>query len=342
MASARGEVTVIDFSRAFETAWQRMTIILFQPFDLAKWGLIGFSAFLAMLAEGGVSFNNPLPYGNQNTTASHTYTTLPQALHAFKQFRTWLDALPNDPWLTVFVCLAIAFVVVSLVLNWVGCRGEFIFLDNIVRNRAALAWPWWHYARAGNIWFLLHFGLFLLSMLFFVTTSGVFLYINWAWIDAERNPNPGEIGALVLSTLVFFILGVIGTVIKFLIRTLVLPLYFKQTMSLGSALLAVMHLVFTRPVSIFVYVLLSFVLAVLSIAISCLVFITAFCATFSIICCVACFPFLGAMLMQMVLCQLILPLLVFKRCFQLGCLEQFGPEYDVFSVDLPPPGTPGI
>ncbi len=329
---------MIDFIRVFETAWQRMTIILFQPFDIGKWGLIGFSAFLAILAEGGVSFNNPLPYGNDGTTANHTYQTLPDALHTFKKFTAQLSALPNDPWLKVYICVGIAYVVIWLVLTWVGCRGEFVFLDNIVRNRAALAWPWQRYAWAGNIWFLFHLGVVVVTAIAAAIAAAAFLYLNWTWISNERDPSAGEIGALVLSFSVLFILGLIGTTIKFLIDSLVLPLYFKQTMSLGAALLAVMSLVFTRPISIFIYVLLSFLISMVAILVTCLVCISTFCVT----CWVSCFPFIGTLLFSLVTCQLILPVLVFKRCFQLGCLEQFGPAYDVFTVEPPPPAAPGI
>jgi hypothetical protein len=33
---------------------------------------------------------------------------------------------------------------------------------------------------------------------------------------------------------------------------------------------------------------------------------------------------------------LLLPVLVYVKCFTLDCLSQFGPEYDVWTVDVPP------
>jgi hypothetical protein len=46
---------------------------------------------------------------------------------------------------------------------------------------------------------------------------------------------------------------------------------------------------------------------------------------------------------------LLLPVVVYVRCFTLDCLSQFGPEYDVWTVDAPvintaplsPPPPPG-
>jgi hypothetical protein len=55
-----------------------------------------------------------------------------------------------------------------------------------------------------------------------------------------------------------------------------------------------------------------------------------------IICCVTCcigmLPYIGTVIL--------LPVLIYVKCFTLDCLAQFGPEYDVWTVDVPP-ATPG-
>ncbi len=42
----------IAFFEPLNRAWERMKHILWQPFDLAKWLVLGFSAWLAGLADG--------------------------------------------------------------------------------------------------------------------------------------------------------------------------------------------------------------------------------------------------------------------------------------------------
>jgi hypothetical protein len=49
-------------------------------------------------------------------------------------------------------------------------------------------------------------------------------------------------------------------------------------------------------------------------------------------CCVEMIPYLGTVLL--------LPALIFIKCFTLEVLAQFGPEYNVWTIDVPP--TPGI
>lgn len=323
---------MIDFTRAFDSAWERMHVILFRPVDPAKWFVIGFNAFLALLAEGGVAINNPFPIQGQSST--YKYQSLPAFLHAFKQFISWAGSFSLSPWLALYLGIAIVYVGIWLALNWVGCRGQFIFLDNIVRNRAAISSPWRRYAHQGNIWFLFHIGLILISSLFFLCAAGAFLALNWSWINAERDPDGNEAVILSCLLLVFFVLWIIYAAVMFLIRSFVIPLYFKQSMGLGAALQAVAQLTVTRPVSIGIYVLISFVLAFAGGILTLLIFCVACC----VICWLACIPFIGSMLLSLILCQLILPVLIFFRCFQLDCLAQFGPEYDVWIVDVPPAG----
>src|SRR5271170_1949206 len=74
---------MIDFTRAFDSAWERMHVILFRPFDFGKWCAIGLSAFLAGLLAGGngVNFNGNFNNDAFKNTGSTSNPTLD--LHDF-------------------------------------------------------------------------------------------------------------------------------------------------------------------------------------------------------------------------------------------------------------------
>ena len=322
---------MINFTRAFDTAWERTHIILFRPFDGTKWFFIGFNAFLVLLAEGGVAINRSSPFSSQNSHFNYSYHSFPALLRDLKQMVAEMGTLTTSAWLALYIIAAVVYVIVWLALNWVGCRGEFMFLDNIVRNRAAVAWPWQHYARQGNRWFLFHLGLTAISLGLLVASGGAFLGANWSWINGERSPVGNEIGMLIGDLLVSAAVWIVFTAALFLLRSFVIPIYFKQRLGLGASLLAGARLLAVDPVSIGLYVLIS---AVLSLAGGLLVVLVV-CVVCCLICWLACIPLLGTMLLSFVVCQLSLPVLVFYRCFQLDCLAQFGPEYDVWTVDVP-------
>ena len=226
--------------------------------------------------------------------------------------------------------LAFLYLLVWLVLNWVGCRGQFMFLDNIVRNRAAIVAPWQRYAWQGNVWFLVHVGLIALSMGLLVVAAGVFFALDWPWISAERIPSGAELTVLGIFVAALVMVWIVYAAAMFLIHSFVIPLYFRQTMSLGAAFGTVGRLVVSRFLSIFVYVLVSFGLQLAGGILALLILVIACC----LICWLTCIPCIGTMAFSFVLCQLILPISIFLRCFQLDCLAQFGPECDVWTVDV--------
>jgi hypothetical protein len=323
---------MINFTQAFDSAWERMIVILFRPLDFGKWIVIGFNVFLALLAEGGVAINRPILLGRQNVSYNFNSQSVPALLHGARELLASAAALAASPALALYLVMGMVYVAVWLTGNWIGSRGQFMILDNIVRNRAAVSAPWHRYARQGNTWFLVQIGLTVLSLVLVLLSGGVFLGLNWSWIQGERNPNGGDVAMIVLSSVLLGLCWIAYAAVLFLIHSFVIPLYFKQTISLGDAFAAIGRLMMTHPLSIALYLLVSVMVSIGATIIS---LVTA-CVACCIICWLAWIPYAGSLLLSLVLCELILPVALFLRCFQLDCLAQFGPEYDVWIVDVNP------
>src|SRR5205085_7585668 len=120
--------------------------ILFRPFNLEKWFIIGFAAFLSHLAGGGGGGSfNPWGFRNRNRWWNLHHTT--------DAFGGQIE--PGHLWLAIGLGL-VAFAVilaVVLVLLWIGCRGRFIFVDCIVQNRGAITAPWHEFRPVANNYF---------------------------------------------------------------------------------------------------------------------------------------------------------------------------------------------
>src|SRR5205814_2448527 len=77
----------IEIFRPFGEAFELMNKILFQPFDLKKWLVIGFAAFLSGHLAG-IGFNFPSSFGNFKS-----HRTAPEAISLhFDQWKPWLVA----------------------------------------------------------------------------------------------------------------------------------------------------------------------------------------------------------------------------------------------------------
>lgn len=314
---------MIDFTRAFDSAWERMLVILFRPFDLGKWFTIGFSAFLAGFLQGGNGFNSSFntndftkPSGSQTSNYS-----LPDFNSSITQAFSGLQlGMIIAIGVVVFV-FVMAFIVA---LYWLGARGQFLLLDNIVRNRGAIAWPWKYYARQSNslfIFYLIFFALSLVVILPFVIV-GVVMCIPL--FQHHRWPEGGEIAGFVVLGLSYLVLCIVIGSILFIFRELGVPLMFRHGWMAKAAFLESMNLFKQHFWSVVLFILLRFALAIAMAIIS----VILCCFT----CCIGALPYIGTVLL--------LPAIIFLRCFTLDCLAQFGPEYDVWTVDVPPAVNP--
>ena len=130
----------IEIFKPFGEAFELMKKVLFQPFDLKKWLVIGFAAWLANLGAGGGGI------GNFNYPDNHRDDA--------QKFNETIGQIPQ-PVLITGICLLICVVILLIVLfAWLRARGRFILVDCIVRNRAAIAEPWKEFRAEGNSFFL--------------------------------------------------------------------------------------------------------------------------------------------------------------------------------------------
>jgi len=301
----------IEIFAPFGEAFELTKKILFQPFDLAKWLVIGFAAWLATFFSGG-GFNYRA-FQNQDWQWSWKS-------HRYGMPASWHHAAP---WMVpvgiVLLCLILAFVALFL---WLNARGRFIFVDCVVRNRAAIAQPWREYRVEGNRFFVLQFLISFCSLLVFGGLA-LFVFLNQWW-----HHSIAPIALLILFGVALFLVAlVIALIMKF-----VVPVMYRQRCDAISAFGQVWGLIAQHPG---VFVLFGLFYIVLCVAAAMIGFIAA-CAT----CCIAAIPYVGTVIL--------LPVVLFLYAYPLCFLRQFGDSYDVWAgvtpaeVPPPPPAEPPV
>jgi len=106
-----GEQPKIEIFEPFGAAFELMKRILFQPFDFAKWLVIGFAAFLSGAWGSGFQFRFPTG-GNWNfkSTSYHHNTSISESL---------------PPWLLPFLFAIVAGIIILVfVFMWIAARGR--------------------------------------------------------------------------------------------------------------------------------------------------------------------------------------------------------------------------
>jgi hypothetical protein len=131
----------ISFVEPLSRAWERMRRMLFAPFELARWLVLGFSAWLAGLASS--DWGTKLAGNAPDSIDEH-------ALVPF-EFGELADAITDHlVWLPLILLAVLVVAAILIALLWVSSRGKLVFLDNVVHERAAIVEPWKRLGKLGD------------------------------------------------------------------------------------------------------------------------------------------------------------------------------------------------
>ena len=315
----------IGVTEAIEPAYACVKRLLFQPFDLSKWIILGFCAWLAGLGEsggGGGGFN----WGNGGSHNFNGTDTGEQLRHFCHQASDYVNA--NLYWI-VPVAIMVVLVVLTLwlLILWLSSRGKFMFLHCVALNTAEVEVPWTKFARPANSLFRFRLVLGLLGMLLMLPTLVIILVAILRMVQHGR-PDLVDV-MLALGLGLIFLLLALGFALlhKFLVD-FVVPIMFLRSGKCLAAWREFGALLAANFEKFVVYLLFQFVL---NLAIGAIV-LMAILLTCCLAGCLMLLPFVGTVLL--------LPVLVFKRAYSLYYLAQFGPQYDVFPTPAGPPPLP--
>ena len=300
----------IEIFKPFGEAFELMKRILFQPFDLTKWLVIGFAAFLASFSTGFHSSFNPFSgwSGREDRKAM---------AESFRDFGS-IDQM--DWWvIALIVTGGLIILALVLVLMWLGARGRFIFTDCIVHNHGAIVAPWKEFRVQGNSFFL--FSL-LVMLCIFVVVALVALALFLPFILRGSGAQVGVGFWIALGLFLFFLLCL--TFGWALVSQLMIPIMYRQRCLARQAFSQSVGLVSNYPGPMLLYFLFLLVILFAASLFTCF----AVCLT----CCIAAIPYIGTVLL--------LPIPVTLHGFSLLFLRQFGPDYDVWANFMPPEFSP--
>jgi len=296
----------IQYVEPLNRAWNRMKTALFRPFDIHKWFVVGFNAFLAGLME----FSN----GGSGARAGKE-GNFREFIHFPHTAWDWLMGHPL--WAVAILFGVVVAVAVIVVLTWASSRGVFMFLDNVARDSVEIAKPWREYAKEGNSLFVWRL---LLGIAVFATVGLVItiFFIRGAALYDSGAGLAGILGSVIGLGLLVLGLGLIWGYIALFLKDFVAALMYRNRISCGQAWKLFLGVFRKSPFHFVGYGIIIFLLMIaFAVAV-----IFAGLAT----CCIG-FIFLVIPYISTVVT---LPVWYTYRAFSLEYLAQFGPEYDVF------------
>ncbi|MHC4456008.1 MAG: DUF7544 domain-containing protein [Planctomycetota bacterium] len=313
MTPQEPSISVID---PIGPAIEKVKLILFKPFDLGKWFVIGFCAWLAYLGQGG---------GGGGPNISQNQVEVQQVKDFFVQNAYWL--------IPVILVGFVMGIVLWVVFIWLSSRGKFMFLHCVATNRAEVKIPWQKFKEQANSLFIFRIMVGLVSFLCLALLVGLTIVLIVLCI---RGPG---ITALFIVGLIFLIPIIIaaGIAVAVLFKftyDFVVPIMFLGTTSCIDAWREFRNLLSKNKARFALYILFQIVIAIVTGIIGATVAIIFVVILALLTCCAACcfmvIPGLSLAFTYLIT-VLLLPLSIFKRAYSLLYLRQFGPQFDVFS-----------
>jgi len=303
-------ISVID---PINPAFERVKLLLFSPFDLGKWFVVGFCAWLAYMGKGQptFTFHYPAPFDGE-FSCKNGCCQFPSIHNFFNQ--GFVVIIP-------LICVAvIAAIAIGVVLMWLSSRGQFMFLHCVVLNRAEVKLPWNSYRRQGNSLFLFRLVIGILFVVFLLIFAVVFFAVVMVCKTDFKQADTGLIAGLIISSITLSVFVVfLALVVKFT-YDFVVPIMYLHGCSCVQGWKRFLDLLRKNKGAFVLYILFQIVIHLAIFAIvTAIVLLSCCCAGIFLS-----IPYIGTVLM--------LPVHVFNRSYSLYYLSQFGSDYDVFRL----------
>ncbi len=309
----------IRYIEPLSRAVERSIQICFRPFDIGKWFVLGFACWLARLVwgggGGGTSFQFQLPpIGDREA----------EGAASIQEWSEWIDSIEPQMFLggvalfVVLGCVAVFLFVILPLLLWISSRGEFIFLDDVVHNKAEIKAPWNEYRTEGNSLFLWRLG-FVVAIIVGIALAlaPIFIYIFQV---GEQMPSIPLVLLLICPILLF---AVGAAYIKLFLGSFVVPIMYRERLKTNAAWSRFAPVLKANLGWFLLYGIWLLVLMIgVMFAVLLLVLVT---------CCIAgillIIPYIGTVLL--------LPVYVALRALSLEFLAQFGDDFKIFPEPQP-------
>lgn len=287
-------------------AWNRMKAALFQPFDLHKWFVVGFTAFLAGLADWNRGSGGSRGRGDWS----------------FREFlgfpgRAW-DWLTGHPgWFVLILFGVFVLIVVGLFVLWLSSRGKFMFLHNVVHDKAEVANPWREYKKEGDSLFLWRLVFSLICFILFVSLAVIF-FVGASQLSRGSFYDQVPVPFIILMGLIFLLMIVLVGFISTFLDGFVVPIMYKHRLTATKGWGRFLSLFGKYPFHFILFGLFMFVMVIL--------FVIFVVVAGLMTCCIGFFlliiPYIGTVVT--------LPIWYWFRAFSVEFLAQFGDDYGLF------------
>ena len=294
------EVSIV---KAMEAGWNRMVKMLFKPFDISLWCMMGLAAWILSFGGSGEPLGTTVRmflefHGKGDDTASG----LPWA-NGFGAVHTGFLLIAGG--------VLVLVVGLTLVIQWLSCRARFVVLDQIVHKRGDFVGPWKRYATQGLSLFgwRLAFGVIAAAI---IGGIAAMVIMSVGGFPAFKSLSGIDWKVIIMAVMVLLPLLLVLAFIVSLLDNFVVPIMYWEQCTASAAWRIFLHIARGYTTPIMNFFLMQFVLGL------------ALAGVILVTCCGLCtllIPYVGAVVL--------LPATVFMQCYTLAFIAQISPRYSI-------------
>ncbi|RKZ19511.1 hypothetical protein DRQ50_01935 [bacterium] len=302
----------LSYSRALGGAWQRMKRLLFNPWDAGRWFVLGFTAWLADFLSSAGGGNGALKWlFNDDNDRLNLSDWSYEAGDTIREImaQAWLVGL--------VAVLVLVGVVVGLALLWVGSRGQFMFLDNLVHRRTEVTAPWHRYGPQGD-------SLFLWQIVFSIVATvvlGALALAGMLWGSALLAMDGAALPFFLITGIVVFVMIVTLLYVEFFLLHAVVPIMYRHRCGVLEGWRRFGAVFSRQPGHLVLFGLLQLGVGMVGAAVLMVAGLATCCVGLALMA----IPYLGTVV--------ILPLPVFQRYLDLEFLARLEPDWNLLAGD---------
>lgn len=294
------KISVID---PINDAFNRVKLLLFEPFEMKKWFVIGFCAWLATLGKSGGGS------GGGSGSGGGGFGELKNVI---------INHLP-----VIILVGSIIFLVIlaiTVLMLWLSSRGKFMFIHCIAENKAEVKVPWRKYIREGNSLFVFRFAAGVIAFILIALLAGSIVF--GIVVLHGSSGKMGFIGIPAIAILSLFLIPIVIVTILFFkfVNDFVVPIMYVNGCTCVEGWYQFWELLKLNKWNFTLYILFQILIGIVIGAI----IIATVCMTCCIAGCLMAIPYIGTVVL--------LPVLVFARSYSLYYLGQYGQAYNVFTT----------
>ncbi len=218
----------VRYIEPLRISYEKMKYALFKPIIAKNWFIIGFTAWLAYLLENFNSIN----FGKRLSIEDYDLPPISSINNLIKKLLSFISEHIYLFYLIVFaIILAIGLLII---INWLSSRGKFMFLYNVIEQKAEIKQPWEKFRELGNSLFLwrLIFGI-ICFIAFLIICIPLFHFILKV---IQKDSFPFEyLPPIIILALMLFAAAIIIILINLYLNDFVVPIMYFNNIRANNA-----------------------------------------------------------------------------------------------------------